>query len=193
MERLCTAQSKHRVKKLSKFMITVVIIYVAVSASAYGLSFALGVESPIRVVDGTSMLPAYVGGEIVILRGIPKEDIKEGDVIVYFSHIWNMDIIHRVIHKESIDGKLYFTTQGDNVATADPRFPAEDVKGVVIFPQREKGAQTIHIPALGVIYLALQSPIGKVLTGALIVIILLLDVFGEEDKGDKKPKTGNAL
>jgi len=178
-----TTWSKSKVKALSKFMILVVLVYLATLASLQGLRFALGTDDPIRVVEGVSMEKTYYDGDLVILRGIPKEDIKIGDVIVYQRSINSISIIHRVVDKRLIGGELYFVTQGDNRISnpgPDSPVPDESVKGVVVF----------HVPVIGKVVWALRTPVGLVFSGALIVIILLFDVFGE---GDNKPKTGNAL
>jgi len=183
-----TTQSKSKVVALSKFMILVVLVYLGTLASLQVLRFALGTEDPIRVVEGISMEKTYYDGDLVILRGIPKEDIKIGDVIVYQRSAVSISIIHRVIDKRLIAinstwSELYFITQGDNRVSnpsPDSPVPAGSVKGVVI----------VHVPAIGRVVWALRTPVGLVFSGALIVIILLFDVFGE---GDNKPKTGNAL
>jgi signal peptidase I len=51
-------------------------------------------------------------GDIMILRGLNAEDVKNGDVIV-FSSIRSDPIIHRVVSK-TVDGELLFQTKGDN-------------------------------------------------------------------------------
>jgi len=173
-------QSKRRVNAFSKFIILVVIVYLATYMSLYGLRFVLGTEYPIVVVEGVSMEPTYYDGDLAILRGIPKEDIKIEDVVVYQRSIYSIRIIHRVINKYTKEGELYLVTKGDNNNNPDPPIPAETVIGVVV----------LHIPAIGKVVLALQSPIGLVISGALIIIILLLEVFDEDDN---RPKTGNAL
>lgn len=183
MEELSTAQSKHKVRALSKFMILVVIVYLATYASLYGLRFVMGTEDPIVVVEGVSMEKTYYDGDLAIVKGIPKEDIKIGDVLVYQRTINSLRIIHRVVDERLVGGKLYFIVQGDNRVTnpyPDPPVPEEAVKGVVIF----------HVPKLGGVVLALQSPAGLVVSGSLIIIILLLEVFSEGDGGSK---TGNVL
>ena len=177
MEEPSKARSKG--KALSKFVILVVVIYLATYASLYGLRFVMGTEYPIVVVEGVSMEKTYYDGDLAVLRGIPKENIKIGDVIVYQRAIGGLRIIHRVVDKRLVDGKLYFVTQGDNRATnpyPDPPVPAEAVIGVVM----------VHVPVLGGVVLTLQSPIGLVFSGVLIVLILLLDVFSGEDKLKKR-------
>lgn len=171
-------QSKHRTKSLSKFIIIIVIIYIATFASLQSLRFVLSTDYPIVVVEGVSMEKTYIQGDLLILKGIPTQDIKIGDVVVYQRSIL---IVHRVVNIKVVNGETYFTTQGDNNPGPDPYdVPSTAVVGTVIY----------HAPALGNVVLALQSPVGLVLSGGLIIIILLLDVFNEEEK---KKKSSDAL
>ena len=172
-------QSKRQAKTLSKFIILVIIVYLSTYASLYGLKYVLNTDYPVVVVEGVSMETTYIQGDLLVLRGIPVQDIKLGDVVVYRRSVNSMLIVHRVVAIKTIGGELYFTTQGDNHQTNPspdyPDVPAEDVVGTVIY----------HVAALGNVVLALQSPVGLVLSGGLIIVILLLDVFKDEDKGPK--------
>lgn len=179
-----SAQSKRKAKAFSKFVILIVIVYLSTYASLYGLRYVLNTGYPIVVVEGVSMETTYIQGDLLVLKGIPVQDIKLGDVVVYRRTVNSILIVHRVVDIKTISGGLYFTTQGDNRETNPrPDYPdvsAEDIVGTVVY----------HVAALGNVVLALQSPIGLVLSGGLIVIILLLDVFKGEDK---KPGAENAL
>ncbi len=117
------------------------------------------------------MEKTYIQGDLLLLKGIPTEEIKIGDVIVYQLTASSFLIVHRVVNIKVVDGEVYFTTQGDNNPAPDrPDVPSTAVVGTVIH----------HVPALGNVVLALQSPVGLVLSGGLIIIILLLDVLNEE-------------
>ncbi len=179
-----SAQSKQKAKAFSKFVILIVIVYLSTYASLYGLRYVLNTGYPVVVVEGVSMETTYIQGDLLVLKGIPVQDIKLGDVVVYRRTVNSMLIVHRVVAIKTISGGFYFTTQGDNRQTNPspdyPDVPAEDIVGTVIY----------HVAALGNVVLALQSPIGLVLSGGLIIVILLLDVFKDEAK---KPEAGNTL
>ena len=179
-----SAQTKQKAKAVSKFVILIVIVYLSTYASLYGLRYVLNTGYPVVVVEGVSMETTYIQGDLLVLKGIPVQDIKLGDVVVYRRTVNSMLIVHRVVAIKTISGVLYFTTQGDNRQTNPspdyPDVPAEDIVGTVIY----------HVAALGNVVLALQSPVGLVLSGGLIIVILLLDVFKDEAK---KPEAGNAL
>lgn len=172
-----------KAKSISRFLILVVVIYLATFASLYSLRFILNTQYPIVVVEGVSMQSTYFEGDLLLLKGIPIQNIHIGDVVVYQRTAGALLIVHRVVDIKIVNNTILdFIVQGDNRLTnqvPDAPVPAEDVMGTVIY----------HVPWLGRVVLALQSPVGLVLSGGLIVIILLLDVFTEE----KKPKTGNPL
>jgi signal peptidase len=152
--------------------------------SLQSLRFVLSTDYPIVVVEGVSMEKTYIQGDLLFLKGIPALDIKMGDVVVYRRTAGSLLIVHRVVDIKVVNGEVYFTTQGDNRVTNpypdSPNVPSTAVVGTVMY----------HVPALGNVVLALQSPVGLALSVGLIIIILLLDVLNGEEK---KPKTSDAL
>lgn len=180
-----TVESRRKAKSLSKFIVLIVVIYLATYASLYGLRFVLNTEYPIVVVEGVSMEKTYIQGDLLLLKGVPVENIKVGDVVVYRRTINSQLIVHRVVEVkiDNVSGIIYFVTQGDNRFT-NPYPDRPDVSSSAVV-----GTVIYHVPALGNIVLALQSPVGLVLSGGLIIIILLLDVFNEGEKGQKKDNT----
>ncbi|MCJ7634099.1 signal peptidase I [Candidatus Bathyarchaeota archaeon] len=159
------------------------MIYLATFASLQSLRFVLSTDYPILVVEGPSMEKTYFQGDLLLLKGIPTQDIKVGDVVVYQRTAGSLRIVHRVVDIKVVNEVVYFIVQGDNRVTnqyPDSPVPSTAILCTVIY----------HVPALGNVVLALQSPVGLVLSGGLIIIILLLEVFNEEEK---KPKTSDAL
>jgi signal peptidase I len=175
-----TAQSNNKTKAISKLIVLVVIVYLATYASLYGLRFVLGTEYPVVVVEGISMQPTYYEGDLLLLRGIPKIDIKIGDVVVYRRSTSSLLIVHRVVAERWRNDELYFTTKGDN-NLSNP-FPDAEIQASYVI-----GVVSFHVPKLGSAVLALQSPMGLVFSGGLIVVILLLDVFNEQKQKSETP------
>lgn len=65
-----------------------------------------------------SMRPALRGDEFTLIRRVPFESIKVGDVIVYRAH-WHPTLVaHRVIQS----GRGRLVTKGDNNPAPDPGF-----------------------------------------------------------------------
>ncbi len=117
-----------------------------------------GVESPIVVVDGRSMLPLFSTGDIVFITRAEPDQIKVGDIIVYRSLLGGY-IVHRVVKVVVKDGKYYYVTKGDNNLLPDyfefegkPGVPYERVVGVVV----KVNNIPIKVPLLGLIILALR-------------------------------------
>lgn len=82
-----------------------------------------------------SMEPSIEKGTYVLIKRVPAEEVKEGDVICFYSSdpsIYGRPNTHRVVEEPyTEDGKLCFTTQGDNNLIPDkvPAY-AEDLIGV---------------------------------------------------------------
>ena len=121
------------------------------------------------------MQPTYYEGDLLLLRGIPKTDIRIGDVVVYRRSSSSLLIVHRVIAERWRNDEFYFTTKGDN-NVSNP-FPDAEIQASYVI-----GVVSFHVPKLGSAVLALQSPLGLVFSGGLIVVILLLDVLNEQKK-----------
>lgn len=105
-------KDKHHLYKLSnplepKGLITISIGIVLV------IWFAVGIF-PIKPVGiaSASMEPNLKIGDLVIVKKCNANSINENDIIEYKRK--NFTVIHRVINKRQIDGKIIFITKGDN-------------------------------------------------------------------------------
>jgi len=128
------------------------------------------------------MIPTYLDGDLLVLRGVPPETISVGTVIVFHSpNEYDRFIVHRVKERIENNGLISFITKGDNNWTVDPwNVPTQNVVGIVIY----------RIPAvapIGRLLLAMQSPAGRIVSGALIVLIIVVDLYHENKP--KQPKT----
>lgn len=115
------------------------------------------------VVLTGSMIPNINIKDVVITKKVSAEEIKEGDVITFFSsdpRFEGITVTHRVLQKstDKVTGEVIYKTKGDNNNVADGA-PAYDynVLGKVIF----------KIPMLGYLqeFLATQ--------GGWIIVILI--------------------
>ncbi|MHA1597038.1 MAG: signal peptidase I [Candidatus Asgardarchaeia archaeon] len=127
-------------------------------------SYALNSEEPLTVVMSESMVPTINVGDILVVRGVPPEEVKVGDIIV-FTPPWfsGESIVHRVIDKFELNGTLFFVTKGDNNPVADPPTNSSYLVGVVI----------AIIPKLGLITLFMKKTFF-----AIPLIVALLVLFG---------------
>ncbi len=75
-----------------------------------GLAFALSTDMPIVAVESGSMEPTFYRGDILVLQGVPADQLKVGDIIVFSPAEKATPVVHRII-KINDDGS--FQTKGD--------------------------------------------------------------------------------
>ena len=139
-------EKEHSTKR--KVIVTVILLSMAFSGAFliyYAMTVALNTNTPMVVVISDSMEPNIYKGDLLFLRGVDPETIrngsvegKEGDVIVFDARgLPNWDapsdpIVHRVIAKKNDNG-WFFLTKGDNNINHDPAWvPETHVIGVVV-------------------------------------------------------------
>ena len=116
---------------------------------AIRLCFGLGVF-PIKplVIASNSMYPKIHRGDIVLIKNIKPEDLKEGDVIRY--RLENYYVVHRIkeIDKDN-NGKYVFVTKGDNNNDVD-LLPVKEsqFEGIIVGRIKYVGYPTLLINEL---------------------------------------------
>lgn len=123
---------------------------------------------PVIVLSG-SMEPEIMTGDLIFLHPADTDGLKEGDVICYLSS--GKSVTHRIKQVTTgDDGQLRFITQGDaNSMTDRLAVNAGQVQGIW------KGGR---IEGLGKAIMAIQSPIGLVITIICpLVLFVLWDVW----------------
>lgn len=104
------------------FILTLVIIILGIKANTsknivqiFGYSFS--------VVATDSMEPTIKVGEVITIKNVPFAEVKEGDIVVFWSNQYQVYIVHRVI---DIVGGNKLVTKGDNpLAPIDSEFVTE--------------------------------------------------------------------
>jgi signal peptidase len=152
---------KQRARRLLKFgsMFAVLAIWVVILRPQ-----SLGGPASYIVVRGTSMLPTYQNGDLVIMQSaavyavgdavayrVPSGEIGEGHVIV-----------HRITGGNGTDG---FVVQGDNNNAIDPWMPrATDIAGKswAVVPGAGRLIAIIHQPVIA----------GGLAAGVMVSLIL---------------------
>lgn len=121
------------------------IIYIAILAGLIygipkGLAYVLDTEHPMASITSSSMWPSLKKGDLILIKGISsKEEVKQGDIIVYKNP--KGFTIHRIIqlNEETV------ITKGDANNTSDEPIRYQDIIGKTI-TYNEK---PLRIPLLG--------------------------------------------
>ena len=128
------------------------------------------------VVTSDSMFPALKPNDLIIVKPSKIQDVKQGDIIAFDSHIHGIGIIsHRAIAVADDDGIIGLDTKGDNNRDADPwTVHDEDLIGIVIDV----------IPAFGIL---LIEPVRYTLVAVIIItaVSLLWETMSESKKTTK--------
>lgn len=160
--------------KLVEYVGIVVAILVIVVLNVF-TPYITGAEAPMAVVSGTSMLPLFREGDIIILYKPPPQDIHVGDIVVY-KRCGGGYIIHRVVEVIKVGNRYYYRTKGDNNPYDDsrlrqfyeyspiricsdirtPGIPYERIVGVAV----EVNGATLKIPYLGYLSLLFMKFLG---------------------------------
>lgn len=126
---------------------------------------SLGGPASYVVVDGSSMLPTYEDGDLVLAR--QQDAYRRGDVIVYDAPIdTQFNVIHRVV--EPVEGG--FLTQGDNMDQPD---------GWIAPTETIYGSAWLHVPNGGIAIAWLRQP---AVVAALAAAVVTFEVLSRSEK-----------
>jgi signal peptidase len=174
-------------KKKKEFIKNIILIIVVLALVQVGwqiLKITLNTSIPLAYVPSKSMEPTLKVGDLVIIKGVFPQEIKEGSIIVFYvpGHYGEDEyrIVHRVIKVVNLGEELGFETKGDNNPISDyyrwGYIPSSYVVGVVIY----------KIPYVGYAALGIKKPIGILLISLLIVILLFSEFFEAKKEDIKK-------
>jgi signal peptidase len=168
---------KHRYRRIIVDISTVLICILSIAGFYLGLRIALRTTTPWIAVASGSMSPALNVGDLVIIQGVPPNQIKVGDIIVFDSPPSPYPTIHRVIRVQNqSQNKTSFVTKGDVNVDEDAPVAEDLVHGRVIY----------RIPILG--YLALDPSISIILILVIVVVILIWPEKGKSRMHLRKRK-----
>jgi signal peptidase len=168
-------------------IITILLLLTSVFVFWYITQTVLRTEYPALAVASGSMLPTLNVGDLIIVQGVPPEEIVAdpltGDIIVFKNR--NDLIVHRAIDKKHQNENYYFTTHGDNNPLGVNEGPIHEnnVIGKVIG----------RIPYIGNLALFMHSRENIYLFAVIIIVliaIIILFPFGEKEKVESEKKEG---
>jgi signal peptidase I len=155
-----------------------------------GISFySGGISDPIVAVTTGSMLPIYNGfqdgeedpiypfrGDALLIRKVPIDSIKVGDVIVFNVSGYRDPIVHRIIDKWQEDDSYFFKMNGDNNMYPDSwTVSGDDIIGLVV----------LRIPHVGWLWLAVKTTFGQLIV--LVAAVLLLFIGNDSEEENTEP------
>ena len=153
----------------------VIIVVVAIAIIWIGLQVVFGTSNPFYVVSSGSMIPTLEVYDVIVVEGnTPFQDVKKGDIIVFYSPAKyelgeERVIVHRVDSIISEEPKT-LQTKGD----ANPR----SMKNVD-YPITEKiylGKVEFIIPQVGYITQILQPPINYIIIAVIIGVMIVKQI-----------------
>ena len=159
----------------------VIIVVVAIAIIWIGLQVVFGTSNPFYVVSSGSMIPTLEVYDVIVVEGNTSfEDVKKGDIIVFFSPgKYELGeervIVHRVDSIISEEPKT-LQTKGD----ANPR----SMKNVD-YPITEEiylGKVEYIIPQVGYATQILQPPINYIIIAIIIGVMIAKQVYTKKKK-----------
>lgn len=119
---------------------------------------------PFIVLTG-SMEPNIKSEDLVIVKEINPEELKEGDIIAFRHNKEDVVLIHRIVRKETKEEKTILKTKGDNNETED-KFEV-DYKNI-------EGIYLVKLNKIGAIAMFIRSPQGLTITILSIATIFFI-------------------
>ncbi len=160
----------------------VLLLVVGTTLGGYtAFMFAMGTTTPLVVVTSESMVPTLEVGDLLVLRGVPEDDIQVGNIIVYndtedYTWIEN-PIVHRIIDIQEVDGELRFYTKGDANWDDDEGYRRYDeIVGVMM----------LRIPAIGHVSMFLKTPVGLAFIVIVFILILVIPEFACKNSDEEE-------
>ncbi|MCJ7816795.1 MAG: signal peptidase I [Candidatus Aenigmarchaeota archaeon] len=159
---------KRKIKYLDNSVFYIILGVVLALGINWGLAFALNTDMPVVAVESYSMVPTFTKGDILILQGVPTNNLKTGDIIVFSVPQQPTPIVHRIV---AINPGQTFQTKGD---ANTGQLPYEkDIKSSEIH-----GKAVLIIPYLGWLKIgmmeyALPNLLWFILAGGIIALIYM--------------------
>lgn len=197
----------------------ILLIFMVVFGFWFGLRLSLNTDYPMLAVASGSMCTVQPNrcdgwshpfartlhtGDLIIVQGVNASDIHpgpypDGDILVF--HLSSQSdelIVHRAIEERTINGKIYFITQGDgNPSPGPPTYPNNELPAGAVPIENVVGKVVLRIPWVGHLALLMRENSGVYLVIALIIIIivveLVLSISEDKETKTKKDESGNKI
>jgi len=158
----------------------IIIIVVVIAVIWLGLQVVFGTANPFYVVSSGSMIPVLQIHDVIVVEGnTPFEEVKKGDIIVFYSpKLYEQGkervIVHRVSLVMGDDPKIVRTKGDSNAASiAGTDYP--------ITQKEYLGKVEYVVPQVGYITQILQPPINYIVI-AVIIGVMVVKHFASKEK-----------
>lgn len=123
-------------------------------------------HKPFIVLSG-SMEPVFAAGDLVLVKEVPHDSLKEGDIIAFREG--NAVVTHRILTITETDGARGYVTKGDNNNVED---------SIAVTDEMIEGVYLLKIDGLGNAGMFMQTPLGMIVFIALpLILFILYDIF----------------
>ena len=137
-------------------VILVILLYILINITK---GFKIN-EYEAFIVISESMKPEINSGDILIIKNVNSNEIKEGDIITFERN--NEYITHRIVEIRQTDNTKVYITKGDNNLVNDNE---------EVYFENIKGIRIAQIPYIGL--LIMKIPEQKYVIIILLILILL--------------------
>lgn len=121
-------------KGLFTFLLILILIVVIIQKFSNNKISIDGIH--IFSIASESMIPEYEVGDVIISKTVDPSTLEVGDDVTYLGEDSNLNgliITHRIVKKETRDGKLYFVTKGIANDLEDPEISEDNIYGKVVY------------------------------------------------------------
>ena len=159
----------------------VIIIVVSIAIIWLGLQAVFGTANPFYVVSSGSMIPVLQVYDVIVVEGnTPFQDVKKGDIIVFYSpKLYEQGNERVIVHRVSLlmgDDPKIVRTKGDanpaSIAGTDYPITEKEYLGKVQYV----------VPQVGYITQILQPPINYIIIAVVIGVMVVKHFTGKEKK-----------
>ncbi|MDQ0272490.1 signal peptidase [Cytobacillus purgationiresistens] len=131
---------------------------------------------PMSVLTG-SMEPVINAGDLVVVKTVDIGSIQENDIVTYKKG--GTLVTHRVVDLVDQNGQVLLQTKGDANNIEDQGL----VSGTQIV-----GSLAFNIPKGGYVSNFISSPIGIIIIGMILVLLLFMNIFKDKYLRNEKTK-----
>ena len=157
----------------------IVIVVLFIGLIILLINVVLG-TSPFFYVEGISMHPTLENGDLIVLDRTNFDNLKVGDIVVFYSRIYNFRIVHRITDIETSNGDRILFTKGDNNHAPDPSYVRRnDYVGKYV---------GIRLPYAGFVGQALAPPVNYIIIAILVAYLIYMDFYVPRKEKTKKPQ-----